>query len=138
MRKIRSINGLKGRVKKVSKDKTQITVSLFKGGTVVTKNAGFEKGDRVCLITNSITNKVIKTIPETVANIIRTVGSSPFFGSLMVKEVEDIPNINQSNGENYGDEEEDGTEYTNYICATREKEGQQQFGVTFNTDEELE
>jgi hypothetical protein len=77
MRVCHRINEFEGIVQSVSKDKTEITLSLPRGGTIKAPNAGFEVGEKVCFFMNPAETKIVKVIPKLVADVARAVGESP-------------------------------------------------------------
>jgi hypothetical protein len=85
MRLYNRINELKGIVQKVSKDKTQITLSLPKGGKIKARNEGFEIGDQVCFILNSAGTKIIKVLPKLVADITVKSNEDPLLNTSLIE-----------------------------------------------------
>ncbi len=58
-----------GRVKRVSADRTEITVALPRGGTLVCRNEGFRIGEEVCFVLDPSERHVIKVVPRDVAEV---------------------------------------------------------------------
>lgn len=66
-----------GMVRCVSRDRTRITISLPKGGTIDAPNAGFSLGECVAFTLNQLTNEVIRVIPRDVAEVGRLLAMEP-------------------------------------------------------------
>jgi len=79
------INELEGIVQSVSKDKTEITLSLPRGGTIKARNEGFEVGENVCFFMNTAGTKVVKIIPKLVADLSAAVGEDPMLANSIVE-----------------------------------------------------
>jgi hypothetical protein len=62
------LNSNYGIVRRISKDRTTITIALPRGGTFEAKNAGFEIGDEVAFLLDSASQRVVKVIPKDVAD----------------------------------------------------------------------
>ncbi len=58
-----------GRIKRVSVDRTEITVALPRGGTMVCRNEGFRIGEEVCFVLDPSERHVIKVMPRDVAEV---------------------------------------------------------------------
>ena len=84
------INDNSGTVINVSKNKTKIKILLTKGGIVIARNEGFDKGDKVCFILNAMRTKIIKVIPQLIADVTTAIGSNPTLRSSMDKQPDDI------------------------------------------------
>ena len=85
MRVYHTINEFKGIVQHVSKDKTEITISLPKGGRIKARNEGFEAGDNVCFIMNNAGTKVVKVFPKLVADLTAIVGEDPTLAGSLIE-----------------------------------------------------
>jgi len=79
------INELEGIVQSVSKDKTEITLSLPRGGTIKAQNEGFEAGENVCFFMNTAGTKVVKVIPKLVADLSAAIGEDPMLAHSIVE-----------------------------------------------------
>ena len=64
-------------VQSVSKDKSEITLLLPRGGLIKAKNEGFETGDHVCFLLDSSQKKITKVLPKLFADLTVAVGSDP-------------------------------------------------------------
>ena len=84
------INDNGGTIINVSKNKTKIKILLTKGGIVIARNEGFDKGDKVCFILNAMRTKIIKVIPQLIANVTVAVGSNPTLRSSMDEQPDNI------------------------------------------------
>jgi len=84
------INDNGGTVINVSKNKTKIKILLTKGGIVIARNEGFDKGDKVCFILNAMRTKIIKVIPQLIADVTTAIGSNPTLRSSMDKQPDNI------------------------------------------------
>jgi len=80
-----TINVCKGIVQHISKDKTEITISLPKGGSIKARNEGFEAGDNVCFIMNNAGTKVVKVFPKLVADLTAIVGEDPTLAGSLIE-----------------------------------------------------
>ena len=56
-----------GRVKRVSVDRTEITIALPRGGTLTCRNEGFRIGEEVCFVLDPSERYVIRVMPRDVA-----------------------------------------------------------------------
>lgn len=66
-----------GIVRCVSRDRSRITISLPKGGTIDAPNAGFSLGECVAFAVNQLTKEVIQVIPRDVAEVRRLLAMEP-------------------------------------------------------------
>jgi len=81
MRICSDLNKLQGIVQKVSGDKSEIDLLLPRGGVIKARNEGFEVGDNVCLIVDTVKKKVLKVLPKIIADLTIEIGSDPILQS---------------------------------------------------------
>lgn len=58
-----------GRIKRVSANRTEITVALPRGGTMVCRNEGFRIGEEVCFVLDPSERHVTRVMPRDVAEV---------------------------------------------------------------------
>ena len=104
MRIYSDLNKIKGIVQEVSDNKSDISLLLPKGGTIKARNEGFEVGEIVCLIIDPVKKKVLKVLPETIANLIVEIGSNPILQSA----IREVPEDLEMNFDEYEFEPEEG------------------------------
>lgn len=121
----RRINDLKGIIQSISKDKSEITISLPRGGTIKATNEGFEVGDKVCFFLNAAGNKIVKVIPKLVADVTAAVGEDPVLSSSIMER----PNEEDEDFDEYKTDDPDET-----IIIEEEKDGCGD-EITINTNE---
>jgi hypothetical protein len=66
-----------GIVRRISRDRTRITISLPKGGTIDAPNAGFSLGECVAFSVNQLTKEVVSVVPREVAEVKKLLASQP-------------------------------------------------------------
>ena len=84
------INEKRGTVVDVSKDRTEITILLQKGGQVITRNAGFEIGDKVCFLLDAAKLRIIRVMSALTADVAVVVGSDPIMQAALIEEPHDL------------------------------------------------
>jgi hypothetical protein len=73
----RPLNANYGIIRAVSHDKSVITIRTPRGGTFKCKNEGFEVGQEVCFVLDTLNRRVIKVLPKNIADIQVLIGSMP-------------------------------------------------------------
>jgi hypothetical protein len=66
-----------GIIRRISSDRTRITIGLPKGGSIDAPNAGFSLGECVAFTINQLTNEVVSVLPREVAEVKRLLASQP-------------------------------------------------------------
>lgn len=122
----RRINDLEAIVQSVSKDKTEITLSLPRGGTIKAPNEGFETGDKVCFFLNPAGNKIIKVIPKLVADVTGAVGEDQMLANSIMERPDE-------EGEDFDEYEANDLDET--IIIEEEEEDECGSKITIDTDE---
>jgi len=67
----------RGIVRRISPDKTTITIALPRGGKLTCRNEGFEIGEEVCFVLDPSRRRVIKVMPRDVAEIRQMIAADP-------------------------------------------------------------
>ena len=120
------INDNSGTIISVSKDKTKVKILLTKGGIVTARNEGFDKGDKVCFILNAMRTKIIKVIPQLIADITAAVSSDP----ILIASIDEQPDNIEEDEENF-----DEHEFYNEEITIEEEEDEFRNKVTREGDE---
>lgn len=71
------INANYGVIRSVSKDKTIIHIAAPRGGIFECCNEGFEVGQMVCFILDTLKRRVLKVLPKEIADLQLMVGLNP-------------------------------------------------------------
>lgn len=82
-----------GIVRRVSPDRTRITIAMPKGGTIDAPNAGFSLGQSVAFAINQFTKEVVSVVPREVAEVKRLLAMEPLL-ELAIASPEPIPEEN--------------------------------------------
>lgn len=94
------INARRGTVVSVSKNKTEITIQMDKGGRVKARNEGFRIGDKVCFLLSAAKKKIIRVMSALTADVAVTVGSDHILQSALQEEPHDLEtNFNEFTSE---------------------------------------
>jgi len=67
----------RGVVRRVSPDRTTITIALPRGGRLTCRNEGFEIGEEVCFVLDPARRHVIKVMPRDVAEARSMIAADP-------------------------------------------------------------
>jgi len=85
----RRINANYGTVRAVSGDRTQIRISSPRGGDFWCRNEGFEVGQAVCYILDTLNRQVRKVLPKEVADMQFIMGLNPELQEALQEEPEE-------------------------------------------------
>lgn len=73
----RLINANYGVIRSVSHNKAKITIAMPRGGTFECRNEGFEIGQAVCFILDTLCGKILKVLPKEIADLQLLAGLNP-------------------------------------------------------------
>ena len=77
------INANYGTIRSVSANRERIKIAAPRGGVFECKNEGFEIGQEVCFILDSLNRHVIKVLPKEVADMQALLGLNPDLQEVM-------------------------------------------------------
>lgn len=101
-----------GRIKRVSADRTEITVALPRGGTMVCRNEGFRIGEEVCFVLDPSKRHVTRVMPRDVAEIQAMLAADTYLQHAIMEPPE-LREDKASNGPIYEEDCYEGIDATN-------------------------
>lgn len=93
-----------GIVRRISADRTTITIAMPRGGTFECQNEGFRIGQSVCFILNTLKNKIVKVLPKEVADVQTFLGTNPELQEALTVEPDPAPMPTIEDEEEYDDD----------------------------------
>jgi len=117
------VNAHYGVVRRVSKDRSRITISAPRGGTFECQNAGFEIGQQVCYILDTLDRQIKRVLPRDVAELQVLMGLNPELQEALQVEPEperivlqDDPELMEEADEFIPSERPEDEEYIDILC----------------------
>jgi len=117
------VNAYHGVVRRVSRDRSRITISAPRGGTFECQNAGFRIGQEVCYILDTLNKKVTQVLPRNVADLQVLMGLNPELQEALQVEpeperivIQDDPELMEDTNEFIPSERPEDEEYIDILC----------------------